>query len=180
MSCGMTDETLVQQMKAGDDGAFRSLYSRYRDPLFRFGYRLTGSSETAEDMVHDAFLGLFRGNFDSRQASLRTYLYAAMRNQARKRFRDSGREEPGDPEYSDDKAGPLDVLLTAETGEQVRLAISGLPLAQREALILFEYQELSLEEISRIVEAEIGAVKARLYRAREGVRKSLLAREVAR
>lgn len=176
----MTDETLFQQMKAGDAGAFRSLYARYRDPLFRFGYRLTGSPDTSEDMVHDAFLGLFRGGFDSRQASLRTYFYAAMRNQARKRFRDAGREEPGDAEYSDETAGPLDVLLTAETGEQVRLAISGLPVAQREALILFEYQELSLEEISRIVEAEVGAVKARLHRAREGLRKNLLARAVVK
>lgn len=176
----MTDETLFQQMKEGDDGAFRSLYARLRDPLFRFGYRLTGSTETAEDMVHEAFLGLFRGGFDSSRASLRTYLYAAMRNQARKRFRDAGREEPGDVEYSDDQAGPLDVLLNFETGEQVRLAISALPLSQQEALILFAYQELSLEEIARIVEAEVGAVKARLHRAREGLRKSLQAREVAK
>jgi RNA polymerase sigma-70 factor (ECF subfamily) len=176
----MTDETLIEQMKAGDDGAFRSIYGRYRDPLFRFGYRLTGSEETAEDMVHDAFLGLFRGGFDARRAALKTYLYGAMRNQARKRFRHSGREEAGDTDYSDERAGPLEVLLSAETGEQVRRAVSGLPLAQREALILFEYEELSLEEIAQIVEAEVGAVKARLYRARDGLRKSLVGREVAK
>jgi len=176
----MTDETLIEQMKAGDDGAFRSIYGRYRDPLFRFGYRLTGSQETAEDMVHDAFVGLFRGGFDARRASLKTYLYGALRNQARKRFRDFWREELAESDCSDERAGPLEVLLTAETGDRVRQAVEGLPFAQKEALILFEYEELSLEEIARIVEAEVGAVKARLYRAREGLRKSLMGREVAR
>ncbi len=176
----MTDETLIERMKAGDDGAFRSIYGRYRDPLFRFGYRLTGATETAEDMVHDAFLGLFRGGFQAGRASLKTYLYAALRNQARKRFRDSGREEAADSDYPEERAGPLDVLLTAETGERVRRAVAELPLAQREALILFEYEELSLEEIAQVVEVEVTAVKARLWRAREGLRRSLVAREVAR
>jgi RNA polymerase sigma-70 factor (ECF subfamily) len=89
----MTDARLVEQVRGGDEEAFRTLYGRFRDPLFRFGYRLTGSAETAEDLVHDCFVGLFRGGFDARKGSLGTYLYGAVRNLARKHFRDSGRED---------------------------------------------------------------------------------------
>src|SRR5438552_11804868 len=55
---------------------FRS--ERYRDPIFRFAYRLLGSVEAAEDVTHDCFLSLIKdpGRFDSSRASLRTYIYA--------------------------------------------------------------------------------------------------------
>ena len=48
-----------------------------------------------------------------------------------------------------------------------------LPELQREALILFEYEDLSLNEIAAVVEADVGAVKARLYRARESLKRAL-------
>ncbi|MCU1326821.1 MAG: transcriptional regulator, Fis family [Bryobacterales bacterium] len=164
------------------DATFRDLYSRYRDPLFRFGYRLTGSPETAEDMVHDVFVGLYRGSFDAARASASTYLFAGVRNQARKRLRDYAVDDEPAEDLSDARSGPLDTLLAAETAEQVRCAVAALPFAQREALILFEYEELSLDEIARVVEAELGTVKARLYRAREGLRRNLgrRVREVAK
>src|ERR1700677_227039 len=94
----MTDEALLDQVRRGDETAFQTLYQRFRDPLFRFAYRLTSSAEQAEDLVHDCFVGLFRGGFDARRSSLRTYLYAAVRNLSRKHFRDTGREEVGDME----------------------------------------------------------------------------------
>ncbi len=55
----------------------------------------------------------------------------------------------------------------------MRRAIAGLELLQREALILFEYEELTLAEIAAIVEADVGTVKSRLHRARERLRKVL-------
>jgi RNA polymerase sigma-70 factor (ECF subfamily) len=153
---------------------FRSLYKQYRDPLFRFGYRLTGSVETAEDLVHDCFTGLYRGAYDARQASVKTYLYAAMRNLCRKHYRDAGREElrdeNADPPVS---AGVVEALISRDTAAAVRLAVAALPLLQREALVLFEYEELSLDEISKVVAADVGAVKSRLHRAREALRKAL-------
>jgi len=173
----MTDETLIQQMRRGNDGAFREIYGRYRDPLFRFGYRLTGSAETAEDMVHDVFVGLFRDRFDPTRASLRTYLYSGVRNQARKQFRDFSDDDAPADDLADHSSGPLDALLAVESAEQVRRAIAELPLPQREALILFEYEELSLDEVARIVDSKVGTVKARLYRARDGLRRSLIGRQ---
>jgi RNA polymerase sigma-70 factor (ECF subfamily) len=162
--------------------AFRSVYEQYRDPLFRFGYRLTGSVEVAEDMVHDCFVGLFRGGYDERRGSLKTYLYGAVRNLSRKHYRDSGREDPADDAEPPVTRGPLDALISLETAAAVQRAVETLPLMQREVLVLSEYEELSLDEIVKIVGADIGAVKSRLHRARERLRRCLapLMKETAR
>jgi RNA polymerase sigma-70 factor (ECF subfamily) len=168
----MTDGQLVDRVRGGDEEAFQTLYGRFRDPLFRFGYRLTASQPEAEDLVHDCFVGLFRGGYDARRAPLRTYLYAAIRNLARKHFRDSGREDLEVVEMPVEDS-PLEELLERELAEEVKSAVAALPLLQREVLVLAEYEELSLEEIARIVDAEVGAVKSRLHRARAALRKSL-------
>ncbi len=55
----------------------------------------------------------------------------------------------------------------------IQQAISTLPLSQREALILFQYEELPLEEIAAILDIDIGAVKSRLHRARARLRRIL-------
>lgn len=81
-------------------------------------------------------------------------------------------EEPHLP----DGQAPLGKLLDEELSAEVRKAVADLPALQREALILFEYEELSLAEIAAIVGADVGAVKARLYRAREQLRKTLAPR----
>jgi len=162
------------------EAEFRSHYAQYRDPLFRFGYRLTGSVEVAEDLVHDSFVGLFRGGYDESLGSLKTYLYSSMRNLCRKHYRDTGREDCVD-EVSDPAStgNPLDALISGEIASAVRCAVAALPLLQREALVLFEYQELTLDEVSRIVGTDVGAVKSRLYRAREALRKLLPAMKEA-
>jgi RNA polymerase sigma-70 factor (ECF subfamily) len=153
---------------------FRSLYGQYRDPLFRFGYRLTGSVQVAEDLVHDCFVSLFRGAYDADRGSLKTYLYSALRNLCRKHYRDFGRELLiDDAEEAATGSGPLEALVAREIASAVQDAVASLPLLQREALVLFEYEGLALDEISKIVEADVGAVKSRLYRARDTLRKLL-------
>ena len=81
-------------------------------------------------------------------------------------------EEPQLP----DAQAPLGKLLDEELSAEVRKAVANLPALQREALILFEYEELSLAEIATIVGADVGAVKARLYRAREQLRRIFASR----
>ena len=174
-----TDELLLEQAGEGDQAAFLELYDRYRDPIFRFAYRLLGAVEVAEDVTHDCFLGLIRKpeNYRPERASLKTYLYAAARNLALKHFRDQGRET-GLDEISEEpsespRRGPLRRLLDEELVALVREAIFNLPPLQREALILFEYEGLSLNEVAEIAGTDVGAIKARLYRAREGLRRVL-------
>ena len=174
-----TDELLLKQAGEGEQAAFLELYDRYRDPIFRFAYRLLGSVEVAEDVTHDCFLSLIRkpGNFRPELASLKTYLYAAARNLALKHFRDQGRET-GLDEISEEpkespRRGPLRKVLDEELATQVREAILSLPPLQREALVLFEYEGLSLNEVAEVAGTDTGAIKARLYRAREGLRRML-------
>jgi RNA polymerase sigma-70 factor (ECF subfamily) len=174
-----TDELLLQKAGEGDQAAFLELYNRYREPIFRFSYRLLGSVEIAEDVTHDCFLSLIRKpeNFRPERASLKTYLYAAARNLAMKHFRNQGREtgldEVNEEPKESPRRGPLRKLLDEELATQVREAIFSLPPLQREALILFEYEGLSLNEVAEIAGTDAGAIKARLYRAREGLRRIL-------
>ena len=163
----------------GDQAAFLELYDRYREPIFRFAYRLLGSVEVAEDVTHDCFVSLIRKpeNFRPERASLKTYLYAAARNLAMKHFRSQGREtgldEVAEEPRESPRRGPLRRLLDEELATLVREAVFSLPPLQREALILFEYEGLSLNEVAEVAGTDAGAIKARLYRAREGMRRML-------
>ena len=172
----MTDERLVASAAGGDTSAFQILYERYRDPIFRFSFRMLGSVEAAEDVAHDCFLSLIKdpARFDSNRASLRTYIYATARNLAAKRYNSFGRETAID-DLADEPAvaerhAPVAQLLERELSFEVEQAIASLPPLQREALVLFEYEELSLAEIGKIVGADANTVKARLFRAREKLR----------
>ena len=179
MADQITDERLLEQAANGDTAAFQILYERYRDPIFRFAYRLLGSVEAAEDVAHDCFLSLIKqpGRFDSTRASLRTYIYAAARHLAAKRYNSFARETDieglaEEPRVAD-RHEPIRRVLDDELAGEVERAIASLPPLQREALVLFEYEDLSLSEIAAIVGADSGAVKARLFRAREKLRARL-------
>lgn len=141
---------------------------------------MLGSMELAEDVTHDCFLSLLKRptRFDSsRGVTLKTYLLAAARNLAMKHFRSRRGEdaledltnEPSVPA----RRGPLHKLLDEELAVAVRNAIEALPPLQREALVLFEYEELPLAEIAAVVGADVGTVKARLHRARQSLKRRL-------
>ena len=176
MANQVTDEKLLAEAANGDGHAFQILYERYRDPIFRFAYRLLGSAEAAEDIAHDCFLSLIKEprRFDPSRASLRTYIYAAARNLAAKRYHSSGREtgidEMTDEPQVGERHSPIAQVLDSELASEVEQAIAGLPPLQREALVLFEYEDLSLAEIAAVVGADSNTVKARLFRAREKLR----------
>ena len=168
-----SDAALLRAARQGDERAFLRLYREHHAGLFRFAWRLTGSAAAAEDVTQECFLALLQGaGFDGRAGGLRTYLLGMARNLALRGLRAAGRECEERDEAAGDP-GPLDGLLAAERTAAVERAVRALPVAQREALILFEYEELSLEEIASVTDAEVGAVKARLHRARESVRRRL-------
>ena len=179
MANQVTDERLLAEAANGDGKAFQILYERYRDPIFRFAFRLLGSAEAAEDVAHDCFLSLMQDprRFDPERASLRTYIYAAARNQAAKRYQHSGREAgmeeiEKEPEVGE-RHSPMAHVLESELAAEVEQAIASLPPLQREAIVLFEYEELTLAEIAAVVGADSNTVKARLFRAREQLRNRL-------
>jgi RNA polymerase sigma-70 factor (ECF subfamily) len=164
---------LVRDARRGDELAFLTLYGRHRTALFRFVCRLAGSADVAEDVTQECFLALVQGaGFDADRGSLQAYLFGMARNLVFRRLRISEREE----EEETEPAAPLDILgelLSSERAAIVAGAVASLPAFQREAIVLFEYEELPLEQIAVITGVEVGAVKARLHRARESLRKRL-------
>jgi len=178
-----TDENLLRRARAGEEDAFLLIYTRHRVAMYRFACRLLGSEAIAEDITHDCFLSLFKHpeRFDAtRGVSLRTYLFAAVHNLAMKQFRRAGRETWIDETTTDeslkshDAPEPLSRLIEAELAAAVRAAVENLPALQREVLILFEFEDLSLAEIAVVVDAEVNTVKSRLARGRAGLRRLLL------
>ena len=151
------------------------LFERHREVIFRVAYRLTNSVAAAEDITQECFLGILDapGRFDPAKGSLRTYLYGAVRNHVRRYYRLRGGDVDLDDTEVDETAEVSQMFLQQEQSQVIRQAISTLPLQQREALILFQYEELPLEEIAAILGIEVGAVKSRLHRARARLKRVL-------
>jgi RNA polymerase sigma-70 factor (ECF subfamily) len=151
---------------------FRTAFREHKDAVYRFAWRMTNSPFAAEDITQDVFLFLLRQPSLRVQdhAQRRSFLLGVARNLALKRWRDEKRWEP-----LDDEQVSIDPIAVADSDvvRTVAAAVGALPFLQREVLILAEYEELSLDEIARAVESEVGAVKARLHRARENLRRML-------
>ena len=169
-----TDEELLK-LAGHDEAAFMMLFARHREVVFRVAYRLTDSATAAEDITQECFLGLLSagGRFDPAKGSLRSYLYGTVRNHARRYHGLHGVEDEIDDTEIDDAAEPAQAFLQLEQAQVIRQAVSALPVAQREALVLFQYEELPLEEIAVILGIDAGTVKSRLHRARVRLRRTL-------
>lgn len=151
---------------------FRAIFHAHKDAVYRFAFRMTGSPAEAEDASQDCFLELLKqpARYNRSRGEMRAFLLGITRNLVFQRWRSERRWDSLDGE---DFAGePVDIT-AGETAELVASAVRSLPPLQREALVLAEYDELSIEEIARVVEAEPGTVKARLHRARENLRRAL-------
>jgi RNA polymerase sigma-70 factor (ECF subfamily) len=171
---GSAPELLIRNARKGKQRAFLRLFEEHHRALFRYAWRLTGSTADAEDIVQECFLALLRPNcsFDPGRTSVRTYLFGAVRNQSLKRLQ--RREQTSVPERAEDRT-PETEAQRGEIEEAVASAIRALPETQREVLLLAHYEQLSLAEIAQITELEVTAVKSRLQRARATLRETLAA-----
>ena len=154
------------------DSEFREAFYSHKDVLYRFAYRMTGSHDVAEDMVQDSFAALWKGGkgYDSGRGPLRSYLLGITRNLVLKRWRDRHPDESIDVDAF--VSQPVD-LARLELSDAVAEAVQSLPPLQRETLILAEYEQMPLFEIAMATGSELAAVKSRLHRARENLRRAL-------
>jgi RNA polymerase sigma-70 factor (ECF subfamily) len=154
------------------DADFQAVFEQHKDAVYRFAWRMSRSPAAAEDITQDVFVGLLRypGRFDPARGTLRAFLLGIARNLALKHWRAEYRFEPLDDEAV--VAEPVD-LEAGEVGDIVGRAVRALPPLQREAVILAEYEGLTLAEVARAVDADVGTVKSRLHRARMALRKKL-------
>jgi RNA polymerase sigma factor (sigma-70 family) len=154
------------------DAEFQAAFDQHKDAVYRFAWRMAGSPAAAEDITQDVFVGLLRhpDRFDPDRGTLRAFLLGIARNLALKRWRSEHRFEPLDDEAV--IAEPID-LDRGEVGDMVGRAVQALRPLQREVVILAEYEGLTLAEIARAVDTDVGTVKSRLHRARENLRRLL-------
>ncbi|HYJ88862.1 MAG TPA: RNA polymerase sigma factor [Pyrinomonadaceae bacterium] len=168
-----SDNELLQQIRAGDEHAFATLYRRRHAGVYRFALQMSGSQALAEDVTQEVFMVLIRGTdlFDPARGSLSSFLYGVARNQTLRRLhRDrffvplSGNDDSELDHTSLSK--PLDELARTETIESVRKAVLSLPERYREVVVLCELEEMSYAETAAALGCAIGTVRSRLHRAR--------------
>ena len=152
----------------------RRVFEDHKDAVYDFALRMTGSEAAAEDLAQDCFLELLRrpGGFDETRGSLRTFLFGITRHLVYRRWRTEQRFVPAD-DFEDDVHSYSPDLAAGSVSAMIRGAVQSLPAFQREAVLLFEYEGFTLEEIASITKVEVGTVKSRLHRARERLRQSL-------
>jgi RNA polymerase sigma-70 factor (ECF subfamily) len=146
-------------------------FDEYHQAVYSFAFRLTRREDLAEDITQECFLALVRApdRFDELRGTLKTYLFSIARNLALKAYRDHRLESQAE----DEPTVETDPRAALELSSAVANAVSMLPLLQQEALILFEYEGATLEEIATVVGTDIGTVKSRLHRARSNLRRIL-------
>jgi RNA polymerase sigma-70 factor (ECF subfamily) len=190
------DETaLLGALRRGEEWAFEAMVRVYGGRLLAVARRICGNEEDARDALQSAYLSAFRsvGRFEG-SCQLSTWLHRIVVNMALMRLRTRRRkpEEQMDtllPAFQEDGhhveqfsewAMPADVLLErADARAAVRSCIAQLPDAYRQVLLLRDIEELSTDEVARMLCATPTAVKVRLHRARQAL-STLLRREFAR
>jgi RNA polymerase sigma-70 factor (ECF subfamily) len=179
------DEELIADYLQGRAEAFEMLFRRYKKSILNFALRFLGNRADAEDVTADVFVTLYSKRYTPQpQAKFSTWLFTVARNacisQIRKRRRflpmwftqgESGELEQW--EIPDARNLPSDDLDRKETAIQIRQAVTQLPEAQREAVILREYHEMSYQDIAQVMGCSLERVKILIFRGRERLRQEL-------
>ncbi|MBI1849771.1 MAG: sigma-70 family RNA polymerase sigma factor [Planctomycetes bacterium] len=184
-----SDVALMLGLQKGDTAAFEILLRRHQEPILNLAYRFLGDRDEAEDLTQDVFLRLYRARASYRpDAKFTTWLYRIASNaclnalRARKGRRamsleglaaDGRNATPIQIEDTKASAPPV-ALLRDEMGERIRGIVDGLPDAQRLAIVLNKYQDLSYEEVAEAMDLTVMAVKSLLFRARERIKERLM------
>jgi RNA polymerase sigma-70 factor, ECF subfamily len=186
------DVELLRRLAGGDDDAFLEFYRRHQGGLYRYAVHMSGSAQSAADVVQETFLTLIRhaGKFDEEKGAPAAFLFGIARNHLRKLHEKEGRYVPlseelskglstggngdtGHPNWNGHTASGcsqaeliLDGLERAQIAELLREAILTLPEHYREAVTLCDLEGKSYGEAAIMLECPVGTVRSRLNRAR--------------
>lgn len=173
-----TDGQLLDDAREGDADAFRILVERYQGPLIGYLTRMVGCPLKAEDFAQEAFLRIYaHAHRYQERGQFKSYLYRTATNLVRSSIRKQKTREalatlvPAAPE-----SAPPDQdrrIRRQELGEQIRDAISRLPLKFREPLVLYEVEDWPYRRIAEHLGCRPGTVKSRIHRARGLVQEQL-------
>ena len=164
---------------------FNEVYERFRRPVWRLARRFTGSEEEALDTTQEVFLRVWRGLPGFRgEARVSTWVFQIAWNHLRAHRRKLGRQPFMFGQGSDDDNGLEDIVpdpqpdperraAAAETLDLVEAALRELPEHYQIVVWLRDGEELSYEEIARVLDVPIGTVRSRIARARALLRKAV-------
>ena len=175
----LSDQELMSIVQGGDYSPASEIYDRYSARIYNFAFRFLKNAEAAEDATQEVFVKMIRhANQFHGDAKLSTWLFSITANWCR----DYLRKADNKPKESDDvlvtlptsgELSPERNLERREDEQRVRRALNMLTPEQREAILLSRYQGLSYAEIAQIAGCSEGAVKTRVFRAMETLKKAL-------
>ena len=171
-----SDKELILRFQQGDELAYVELVNRYRNRLINFVFRFVGTKEESEDIVQDTFVKLFEKKDYYRPISeFSTWIFTIASNLAKTELRKRKRRKTSSLSDLGLENKDFDVPVKDTTDEetldefadsQIQDAIQSLQIHFRTALILRDIEELSYEEISKILDVPLGTIKSRINRAR--------------
>jgi RNA polymerase sigma-70 factor, ECF subfamily len=163
------DLVFVERFLAGDAGAFEALYAKYYEKVFAIARGVLMDADEAADAVQEIFTLVYRhlGRFD-RRSRFGTWLFRIAVNRSIQEAR-KGKYRSRNVELSEDVA-VTDPVEPDVVEPRIQAAMSQMSPADRALLVLFYWDELSLQEIAESVGCNVNAAKTRLYRARERFR----------
>lgn len=173
-SAQVPDDALVGAVAAGDGSALMAIYDRYNRQAFGLAFRILGDAATAEEVVQDAFMALWRTaeTFDTNRGQVRSWLLTIVHNRSIDRLRasrkTSGSVELEVADYAGVNDDPWDAVTDQIDGAQVRAAVADLPAEQRSTIEMAYFQGLTHQEIAEQTQIPLGTVKGRM---RLGLRK---------
>ena len=175
----LSDQELMSIVQGGDYTPASEIYDRYSGRIYNFAFRFLKNAEAAEDATQEVFVKMIRhANQFHGDAKLSTWLFSITANWCR----DYLRKADNKPKESDEvlvtlpssaELSPERNLERREDEQRVRRALNMLTPEQREAILLSRYQGLSYAEIAQIAGCSEGAVKTRVFRAMETLKKAL-------
>jgi RNA polymerase sigma-70 factor, ECF subfamily len=166
-----TDEMLLNNIAGGDRNAMHTLYARHNVRVYRFILRMVRDTTTAEDIVSQVFLDVWRtaGQFEGR-AQVSTWLLSIARFKALTALRQRRHEDIEQDDVldiADDADTPETSLDRSNTRAILRACVAKLSAAHREIINLVYYHEKSVEEVGQIIGIPQSTVKTRMFYARK-------------
>jgi RNA polymerase sigma factor (sigma-70 family) len=177
------DLELHRRLTAGDRGAFDELYRRYSPTAYGVALRLTGQALLAQEVVHDAFLALWRAPeaFDPARGAFRSFFLAlvhhravdAIRREERIRARQARAANLEPVEDEDPAESVVDEDFVARRRREVRDALADLSIEQRQVLEMAYFAGMTQVRIAEELGIPLGTVKTRTFAALRKLRGAL-------
>jgi RNA polymerase sigma-70 factor (ECF subfamily) len=179
-----SDEVLIGRIASGDRLAMQVLFARHHVRVYRFVLRLVRDETTAEDLISEVFLDVWRqaGRFEGRSA-VSTWLLAIARFKALSMLRrrpDQELDEETAAAIEDPSDTPEVALEKKDKSAVIRKCLGGLSAEHREIIDLVYYHEKSVEEVAQIVGIPENTVKTRMFYARKRLGELLKAEGIER